>query len=79
MLCSTEWSKLFHRSHFISCHTPLSLPPDIAEDLARRPRLNLTKRTVKDPVNQLASDVQRSSIFGSGKPREEAKKEAPDN
>ncbi|XP_033627124.1 eukaryotic translation initiation factor 4H-like [Asterias rubens] len=53
--------------------------PD-AEDLARRPRLNLAKRSVKDPVNQLASDIQRSSIFGSGKPREEAaKKEGPEN
>ncbi|XP_022103742.1 eukaryotic translation initiation factor 4H-like isoform X2 [Acanthaster planci] len=44
--------------------------PDPA-DSAGRPKLKLQKRTVKDPVNQLADDVQRSSIFGRGKPREE--------
>ena len=41
------------------------------EDLARRPKLNLKPRTVKDPVNQLADTASKMSIFGEGKPRDE--------
>lgn len=41
-------------------------------DLANRPRLNLKKRTVVDPVNCLAETSGRSAIFGEGKPRAEA-------
>lgn len=40
-------------------------------DLERRPKLNLKPRSVKKEVNELADTVQRASIFGSGKPRDE--------
>lgn len=42
-------------------------------DLVGRPRLNLKPRTVDKtgPVNELADTVSRTSIFGSGRPRDE--------
>jgi len=42
-----------------------------AEEAAARPRLKLLPRTVKDPVNSLAETMQKQSIFGGAKPREE--------
>ena len=42
-----------------------------AEEAAARPRLKLQPRTVKDPVNSLADTMQKQSIFGDAKPREE--------
>ncbi|XP_049794253.1 eukaryotic translation initiation factor 4H [Schistocerca nitens] len=45
-------------------------PPN-PEDAARRPKLMLKPRTVKDPPNQLAETSQASKIFGGAKPREE--------
>ncbi|XP_023344991.1 eukaryotic translation initiation factor 4H [Eurytemora carolleeae] len=47
------------------------------EDASRRPRLQLLPRTVKDPVNQIASDLQQAKIFGGAKPvdRKEDEKE----
>jgi len=42
-----------------------------AEEAAARPRLKLAPRTVKDPVNSLADTMQKQSIFGGAKPREE--------
>ena len=36
-----------------------------------RPKLKLLPRTVKDPVNALASTMQQQTIFGGAKPREE--------
>jgi len=42
-----------------------------AEEAAARPKLKLAPRTVKDPVNALATTMQHSSIFGGAKPREE--------
>ena len=42
-----------------------------AEEAAARPRLKLQPRTVKDPVNSLAETMQKQSIFGGAKPREE--------
>jgi hypothetical protein len=36
-----------------------------------RPKLKLLPRTVKDPVNALADTMQKQSIFGGAKPREE--------
>ena len=49
--------------------TPLPLLP--TEELAERPRLKLQPRTVKDPVNEVASSVQQMTIFGGAKPRDE--------
>ena len=43
----------------------------LSEELAGRPRLKLQPRTVKDPVNDVASSVQQMSIFGGAKPRDE--------
>lgn len=40
------------------------------EELAARPRLKLQPRTVKDPVNEVASSVQQMTIFGGAKPRD---------
>ena len=42
-----------------------------SEEAAARPRLKLLPRSVKDPVNALAETMQKSSIFGNAKPREE--------
>lgn len=42
---------------------------------AGRPKLNLAPRTVKDPVNALASTKQAAAIFGDAKPREEKVKD----
>lgn len=42
-----------------------------AEEAAARPKLKLLPRTVKDPVNALADTMQKQSIFGGAKPREE--------
>jgi len=39
-----------------------------AEEAAQRPRLKLLPRTVKDPVNAIASDLQQTKIFGGAKP-----------
>ena len=36
-----------------------------------RPKLKLLPRSVKDPINALATSTQRSSIFGGAKPRDE--------
>lgn len=38
---------------------------------AGRPKLTLTPRTVKDPVNALAETTQAAAIFGLARPREE--------
>ena len=42
-----------------------------SEEAAARPKLKLLPRTVKDPVNALAETMQKQSIFGGAKPREE--------
>ncbi|KAK3084473.1 hypothetical protein FSP39_014072 [Pinctada imbricata] len=41
------------------------------ESAAQRPRLKLLPRSVKDPVNAIAETSRNTSIFGTGKPREE--------
>ncbi len=41
------------------------------EEAAARPKLKLLPRTVKEPVNGLASELQQAKIFGGAKPREE--------
>jgi RNA recognition motif-containing protein len=50
-----------------------------AEEAARRPKLKLQPRTVKDPVNALADNLQQQSIFGGAKPREENLKDEGSN
>lgn len=48
------------------------------EDSARRPKLKLKPRSVGAPTNQTAEAASRSSIFGTGKPREAAADEERD-
>jgi hypothetical protein len=43
----------------------------ILEEAAARPRLKLLPRSVQDPVNALAETLQKQSVFGGAKPREE--------
>jgi len=51
-----------------------------AEEAAQRPRLKLLPRTVKDPVNAIASDLQQTKIFGGAKPIDRPEgEEAPEN
>jgi len=50
-----------------------------AEEAAARPRLKLLPRTIKDPVNQIASELQQAKIFGGAKPvdrKDEGEEEA---
>ncbi|KAF4525877.1 hypothetical protein B566_EDAN014654 [Ephemera danica] len=42
-----------------------------SDTASERPRLQLAKRTVTEPVNALAQTSQSMSIFGGAKPREE--------
>ena len=41
------------------------------ESAARRPKLKLLPRTVKDPVNDVVHTARNESIFGKGRPRDE--------
>ena len=50
---------------------PLFHSSQFPEEAAARPRLKLLPRTVKDPVNQLADTMQKQSVFGGAKPRED--------
>ena len=38
------------------------------EEASARPRLKLLPRTVKDPVNAVANELQQAKIFGGAKP-----------
>ena len=59
--------------------TAVNLQFFVAEEAARRPKLKLQPRTVKDPVNALADNLQQQSIFGGAKPREENLKDEGSN
>jgi len=38
------------------------------KEASQRPRLKLLPRTVKDPVNAVANELQQAKIFGGTKP-----------
>uniref|UniRef100_A0A915JUZ0 RRM domain-containing protein n=1 Tax=Romanomermis culicivorax TaxID=13658 RepID=A0A915JUZ0_ROMCU len=76
---SHESSQQQYRGQPTEPEPPLELaPPAAAADTANRPRLQLKPRTIQDPINQLAETMQRSKIFGSGKPRDETTDAAED-
>ncbi|XP_018902418.1 eukaryotic translation initiation factor 4H isoform X2 [Bemisia tabaci] len=50
--------------------------PSAPVDTSNRPRLKLAPRSVNAPINDLADTLQRSSIFGNAKPRDEKLAEA---
>lgn len=47
----------------------------VSESAAARPKLKLLPRTVKDPVNTVVHTERNTSIFGTGKPRDEGKRQ----
>ncbi|KAK2162863.1 hypothetical protein LSH36_90g04026 [Paralvinella palmiformis] len=55
------------------------IAPDLREpspeSAARRPKLKLLPRTVKDPVNDVVHTARNESIFGKGRPRDEPEPE----
>ncbi|XP_069356893.1 eukaryotic translation initiation factor 4H isoform X3 [Maniola hyperantus] len=51
------------------------MPAPPRSDTSGRTKLALAPRTVKEPVNSLATTSQASSIFGGARPREEKLKE----
>lgn len=63
------------RDPFVTSTGRLMICSHILERDAGRPKLNLAPRTVKDPVNALASTKQAAAIFGEAKPREEKVKD----
>ena len=64
-----EVNLVFFFFFFFFFHLYFWLPS--TEELDGRPKLKLKPRTVKDPVNDVASSVQQMAIFGGAKPRDE--------
>ncbi|VVD02154.1 eukaryotic translation initiation factor 4H isoform X2 [Leptidea sinapis] len=69
-----EWNRMGRSANAPPSRPPRrnfdDMPPS-RPDTTGRPKLVLEPRTVKEPVNALASTSQASSIFGGARPREE--------
>ncbi|KAJ8713024.1 hypothetical protein PYW08_008328 [Mythimna loreyi] len=76
-----DWGRMGGRAAAPAPRQPPARPrnfedmPPSRPDTSGRPKLKLEPRTVKEPVNSLASTSQTQSIFGGARPREERLKE----